>query len=470
MFALFRYELSTANNRARSARLSPGAFSQALQTLMHMVRLFFQGACLLLTASLLAGCRSRVSTELLEREIRARDRRIYELEYELEKNSGLVFEAPAAARTTTERAREVLPVPPPANRRRPGQRLLDLLNNDLAPAPGDELPEGAGGNLNDQGGEAGAGAEGGGDVEGGLEKTELPDASPEDPGMVGPGENPDPVPNVDQPETQGPHVPPDKDVELGPPEGADSSSGAQQEAAPDLFQTMPASYSQPSDLVETVQLVGFLCHGRFDGGDESPALYVVFEMLDKQGKRMVSPGDVSIRVFDVTAEQSPLGRANFPASRVERASEQTALGRQFRLVLPLAQKPRGNQLKIEMAFAAADGRLLSDAVVAEYVLPGRFATRPLDKKRIVSKGEQTRSAKDGPQASKLRRAGNAPRRTFASDQGTEGPDPEGSLPAPQDGKTIHDTANAAVSSQAMKSIRPPQKETSVVPSWKPTRD
>lgn len=371
-----------------------------------MIRLLLFTVGALFTASTLVGCRSRASTELLEREIRARDRRIYELEYQLEKQGGSYIVAPLPGletRTTSDRAQQALPAPPPfQNRRRPGQRLLDLLNRDLAPTPG-VLEDGA--KAADE-----AGDEATEEVE---NQTDTDPASPENPGVVAPGDDPDlgveALPNAPA------EAAPGGGVELGAPDGETQQAPGEElpengapnqetnldgammkreiEAKIDLFQVAPASYLSPGDLVEEVRLIGFLCHGRFDAFDSGPSIYVVVEQLDASGRRIISPGSIAIRAKELNAEGTELGRVDYSAERCMAAAESTTLGRQLRFVLPLAHAPQGDRIKLEIAFAAADGRLLTDDIVADYVLPGRFATRNLGEPKMQSKSKPSLAPK-----------------------------------------------------------------------------
>lgn len=332
---------------------------------------FRRWACLL--SLFVAGCRLSGSQELLERELRQQEDKIYELKWQLEDCQ----DETARLRRENERLRAGRDISPPALPSTPPARTTPPQNDlpQLDVTPGVEAPP----------------------------EASLPGAAPPA-GQQAPPFKPPLVlpPSPDMPEGQPPAPPPSS----APPSAAPPSSPGASSAAPPSSSGQPPRLLAPllpegeevtavrDDAVTSITLNRHLTGGyNADATVGDEGVTVLVEPRSDSGDLVLATGDVEIVVLD-PARQGPEARVakwDFTAQQAAVLLRKMPTGGGLHFELPWPDQPPTNRaLRLYVRFTTSDGRKL-------------VAEQPID---IEPSGNQARQWSSATQA---RRPAPAPR-------------------------------------------------------------
>lgn len=275
--------------------------------------LFRQLARLFAVAVLIApgvGCRVPRQVELLQREVRRRDERIFELEYRLEQLQGSYLVPDSFGGDD-----EYFWLPEEKGRasRRSGSRSTGDDGDASRPTPAarDDSP-----------------APRAREADPPIEATPSDDFEPFD----------------------------------EPPVELDGANLFPQSTAP-RHRRLPGS---PSDREPTRIVVNELLTAAYSGDVRRGGVQLVCELRDAAGRPVRSDGEVEVRLVDAQTQGAgelpmTLGRRGFLAAETAAAWSDTPLGPQMRFDVPLTKgRPVGDRLAVDVAYRTVSGRVLTD--------------------------------------------------------------------------------------------------------------
>ena len=320
---------------------------------MRHSRATMAAACCLVTAALLgsAGCKSDMSQQLLERELRYQEDQIYQLQDELQEKCARL-DRMAGENTSLRRQLGVADSDPQAGpRAAPVRPRSGGVSAPVLVPPAIEVPDSPNGSPS-PGSLAPPTLEG---------IPPLPESAPQPGGVT-------PPPAVDIPARTDARDPP---LALPPPAEAaarplDAGSGASA--------TRRLSYESEATGRATRLVVNprqTACVDA-DGDGTSEGITVVFEPRDEAERLVAVAGDVTIAVYDVsaanpvTAESAPLARLDVPAAETPASFRRTSRNRgmQFSLRWP-GSPPAGSHVRVAVRLAVPEGPPLeTDATIA----------------------------------------------------------------------------------------------------------
>lgn len=303
-------------------------------------------------AAALPGCKSNGSTELLERELRCQEDRIYKLEDELDdayfaldasrrENQSLKEEASGGDRGAGGR---FLPTPQP-RMTQPGVPKVEIPELTV---PQIEVPESD------------------------APATSAPsDEAP--PFRFVPKETPTPVKPGTLPQLNLP------DMEPANPESVEPGG-----EAPRFEQT---SHVEPVLTGDASRVTRLLINRRLTGGwnpnhkhgDEG--VFVAFEPRDAENQLIAAPGSVSVAVIDpaLTGGAARVGRWDFTLDEAVSHFRTKGIGRGYQFELPWPSKPPVNRdLRLFVRFETADGRRIEADTKITVKLYDGWTQKPAD--------------------------------------------------------------------------------------------
>lgn len=294
---------------------------------------------LLLAAGLVAGCKSDLNQQLLERELRYQEDQIYQLQDELQEKCARLERA-AQENVSLRRQLGVGENDPAAAPR----------TNPVRPRPATAAP---------------------GLVPPAIEAPDLPRAAPPAGPLVPPAlDGVPPLPDRSEAPPSGPAAVPARPVVDGessltlPPAAMRVDPAARPAAVAlpgDDVRRLSFDSGAPTRVVVTAARTACLDD---DGDGTSEGLKVVFEPRDAEERLAVAAGDVEIAAFDAAAG-TPLGGWRISAAEATAAFRPTGRDRGLSFTLPWqAGPPPGDRVRVAVRFTVPGGQALeAEAVI-----------------------------------------------------------------------------------------------------------
>jgi len=304
---------------------------------------------LIMSLLLLAGCKSDLNQQLLERELRYQEDQIYQLQDELQDKCARL-ESVAGENASLRRQLGVGEKDPAAAPRAAPVRPRTAPTAPVLVPPAIEVPDvvppAAPGNR-------------GGQPPGSLAPPVL-DNVPPLPAERGAGAA-EPLPAL--PVSSGADTP----LDLPPPDAALLDPAARPVAAVGVGDVQQLSYSDAGAATHLVVNAARTACMDADGDGSSEGIKVVFEPRDAEERLVPAVGDVTVLAFDVAVgttagEGAPLARWQIPAAEAARNFRRTSRDRGIQVALPWAgTPPTGDHLRVVVQFAGPAGPPLEAA-------------------------------------------------------------------------------------------------------------